>query len=420
MGKEVGPIYQVPKPISLAIINGHKATMLAMLKHPQSPNLSKKLLEYIIEISIYENQIDILELLLDKAKPFRLNESFIGILIAFCLSNNRADIIQSIESPQRLFDFSKLEFLDGRNAFHETASFADPSFLQYISERGVPIDEATTSGLTPIMIAAGSGNLQAISWFASNGANLESADEQGITPLLHAIDQMQAESVSALLDIGADINKEGPGGLTPLMFAILDQDIPCLNKILEAQAQWDLDSKQVDRCLLIATYLDSAGAIARAIEQGIGQDHLLYKKWSLGWIANYLNAEKIETMLQKTKPLNAQSLSIEKYKILVKQHQDLLARQLKWRPGVPGKIRATCIISPSGVPYLPIVKTEMEDKDKADVTRLIESFKFDLNSLPEHASWIGVEFTMTTAQVKIAFPSDLEFHSIKDLGTDFQ
>ena len=75
---------------------------------------------------------------------------------------------------------------------------------QHILERGAHVNASTKLGLTPLHIAASSGNATVCKLLVSKGAEIEATSSTGDTPLLLAARAGRVECVETLLFAGAD------------------------------------------------------------------------------------------------------------------------------------------------------------------------------------------------------------------------
>jgi uncharacterized protein len=119
----------------------------------------------------------------------------------------------------------------------QAATSNDVVALRQLLADGHKADEGGDSW-TPLIWAARSGSLDAISLLLDAGADINlpgsTGDDWDATPLQHAILQRQPAAVRLLLDRGADLNRSGgPGNsLTPLLLSAGDPDPAILTLLL--------------------------------------------------------------------------------------------------------------------------------------------------------------------------------------------
>jgi uncharacterized protein len=111
----------------------------------------------------------------------------------------------------------------------------DAAEIRALVRSGAKADEIGPNGVTPLMIAARQGALDAMDALFEAGADPNRRDRRfDWTPLMHAVHKGQAKAAEALLKRGADPNAGTEGGLTPLMMAAGDSD-PRIVELLLAQ-----------------------------------------------------------------------------------------------------------------------------------------------------------------------------------------
>jgi ankyrin repeat protein len=90
------------------------------------------------------------------------------------------------------------------------------------------------SGETVLMMAARSGNLEAVNALLARGAKPDARERRGQTALMWAAAEGHAPVVRALIDAGADINTTLDSGLTPFLFAVREGHIDVVRVFLKA------------------------------------------------------------------------------------------------------------------------------------------------------------------------------------------
>src|SRR5690606_3771737 len=111
---------------------------------------------------------------------------------------------------------------------------------------GADESAATVYGVTPMELAAGTGNAAIIRLLLEAGADVESSNAEGQTALMSVARTGNVEAAQILISHGADVNAaEGFGGQTALMWAAARRH-PAMVKLLAAKGA-DVNARAVVR-----------------------------------------------------------------------------------------------------------------------------------------------------------------------------
>ena len=138
--------------------------------------------------------------------------------------------------------------VDARDGMKTTALIqsANREIAQLLIAKGASVNAKHVGGLTPLMTAASSSDVEWVKMLLGKGADVNAVTGPSLaavkngpialgsfTPLLLAVAYGTPELVKALLDAGADINAKDVRGMTPLMLAIgCDHNDPRVVKLL--------------------------------------------------------------------------------------------------------------------------------------------------------------------------------------------
>ncbi|MCL2144009.1 MAG: ankyrin repeat domain-containing protein [Endomicrobia bacterium] len=122
------------------------------------------------------------------------------------------------------------------------------------------VNKRNSSGLTPLMVAAGekNPNLKIIDVLLDAGAQANDKDDEGRTPLIHCLiavtdENIAAEIVKTLIKNGADINVKDNRGLASLMYAAgFASSAKAVKLLIEAQADVNAKDKENQTALIYA------------------------------------------------------------------------------------------------------------------------------------------------------------------------
>jgi ankyrin repeat protein len=93
----------------------------------------------------------------------------------------------------------------------------DENIVKILIDNNTDINYQNLRGQTPLHHAARFGYLKIVEVLISSHANMEIKDSKGMTPLLQALDKKQYDIASFLIKSGANVNVEDKNGRTPLM-----------------------------------------------------------------------------------------------------------------------------------------------------------------------------------------------------------
>jgi ankyrin repeat protein len=132
------------------------------------------------------------------------------------VSNGHVEIVRALiaakanVSLRNTFDF---------NPFTTAVAAGNEELSLILLEAGAKPDDGT-SGLTPLMFAASSGNTSMMHFLVKHGADVNfGAKTGGQTALISAILGAQMESVKTLIELKANVNAAMKDGTTPLKLA---------------------------------------------------------------------------------------------------------------------------------------------------------------------------------------------------------
>lgn len=114
------------------------------------------------------------------------------------------------------------------------AALYDAATVDLLLKKGDQVNARNAGGLTPLMQAAGTGNVGVVKRLIAQGADVNAQSEPSLghqvrhgpialgslTPLMLAVTSGSAETVRILLNAGAAVNVKDVRGMTPLMLAV--------------------------------------------------------------------------------------------------------------------------------------------------------------------------------------------------------
>lgn len=106
---------------------------------------------------------------------------------------------------------------------------------------GADINAHDASGITPLHIAAATGQLEMVMLFISDGVKIDPRSNEGVTPLYLAARNDHPSISLLLIDNGANVNARTQSGYTPLLIASIEGHLDEVKMLLEHHA--DVNAK---------------------------------------------------------------------------------------------------------------------------------------------------------------------------------
>ncbi|KAK8741700.1 hypothetical protein OTU49_002350 [Cherax quadricarinatus] len=163
-------------------------------------------------------------------------------------SDNGRDHFQRSHSPVNSLQRSSKDQLQ-KASLHAAAAEGDVETLKkLLGEEDLDVDTPDHCDQTALHLAAGRGNLLAVTLLIQHGCHVNHADIDMRTPLHCAVESGAVEVVEALLAAGADTNAtEKKRGRTPLHLATLANALDILKLLLQPITDDPLEGRQALR-----------------------------------------------------------------------------------------------------------------------------------------------------------------------------
>ena len=105
--------------------------------------------------------------------------------------------------------------------------------MHFVMAHKVDVNIKNFVGVTPAMLASGSGNSYCLDYLIKNNADVNLGDNNGCTPLMVAKNETVA---TILLKAGASVNTKSKRGIPALLCALFDRNVPVIHRLIDFEA----------------------------------------------------------------------------------------------------------------------------------------------------------------------------------------
>ena len=179
-----------------------------------------------------------------------------------------------LERAQKILDAgvdinSPASSLDGRTAVFATIDgWPDSKNLDWVIAKGGEANVKDCHGVTPLVLAAESGDKEKTRRLLKLGAKPVGRYEDGKTPLMLALEMEDFGICKAMLEAGADVTAVDNGGWPVLMHAVTTRKPAIVNAIIKAGADVNARNGRGDTVLMNAVYVRVPEIVQSILEAG--------------------------------------------------------------------------------------------------------------------------------------------------------
>ena len=137
-----------------------------------------------------------------------------------------------------------------------------------LSNAGLKINTASSSGWTPLHISAWLGDLEMTKILIAHKASLNAVNATNTTPLYLAVEKGGADVATYLIQLGANIDGTTCAGNTLLHDSVLSGHLPVMRLLVEHGLNMDMTNTEGETPLLFAAQTGFLAAVDYLLQQG--------------------------------------------------------------------------------------------------------------------------------------------------------
>ena len=227
-------------PLALAAAKGNYEMVRLLVKHGAALVFATKRRQTLVHCAAFGGSTEILELALNGLPEGAANQATKDGTTPLMVAAEQGHLQVVEELVKAGADVragsSVNQSVGEQMAIHFAATKGRDDVVRFLLEQGVSVDQGTSKGLTPLMLAAGGGHASTVGLLLNNGAGVNRTETYEMTALHYAAKLGRPGVIPALLNAGARVASPAQKGVRPLDFAAFRGDVDIARLLVEAGA----------------------------------------------------------------------------------------------------------------------------------------------------------------------------------------
>lgn len=252
--------------LNLAIDKGYTDIALLLIKRGADFNSNNHKNRPALHVAVEKGDLDVITALINAKADVNAQAGYTPLMIA--AKNGRLDIILMLLAagaepniPHMIYQATALHYATDHNQERMMDIFRKLSGIGFPApapQKNSPSQNTEHAQMVRVLLR--------------HGGIIDGRDSGGVTPLMYAAESGNLESVEVLLDNGADINAQTPAGLSALMLAVSYDRIDVVKYLLGKKALPHLRTHDGETALTLAMRKGNQGIIREFQARGITID----------------------------------------------------------------------------------------------------------------------------------------------------
>jgi len=247
--------------------------------------------------------LELVKLLLENGADINNSHAVWGSPLLRAVTGNHATVVEYLLSqgadPATVSPhFGK--FLAGKvgHPFFDACA-QSPQMIDIFLRAGSDVNTKGPNGLTPLMFAARTGNMECLQHLVENGADTSATTEEGVNATFVAAVNDRFDLVKYLVSVGGDINSHPVDSNTILMEAVRKRDIHLVREIIDLGADASIVNKEGQTALSFIDFFEptSVDLVGLLMKAGADPNASLGKRPLMTEAINNNDAKLVEILI---------------------------------------------------------------------------------------------------------------------------